>query len=374
MSVRGSLIVALVALVVFVSAPAVAQEDVLVRARRAAESGDRAAALAMLETRLAEAPRDVDARLIYGLVLSWEGRYDEARAALQQVLTQTPTYMDARIALMNVEYWAGRSTEARALADQVLAHDPGNTTARAVRERLAAAARPWWVHTSYSLDSFNDDRKAWQEVSVSLVRRTPIGSVILRGTDATRFDLTDQLIEVEFYPRFRPGTYAFVGVGYAPDPTLYPPYRVAFDLYQSIGHGFEVSGGARQLGFDRSTQIYVATLSKYIGNWMLTGKVYRVPAKNDLDSTSFYGGFRRYFGADGSSYAGVTYGHGFSNEEVRDIADLTTIHSDGLRGEMDWLVRSRLRVFASGGTSQQERANRSTLWQTSLTTGFSFQF
>ena len=328
----------------------------------------------MLEKRLAEAPGDVDARLVYGLVLSWEGRYDEARVALRQVLTQTPSYTDARVALMNVEYWSGRSSDAKALADQVLARDPGNTTARAVRERLEAAARPWWLHTSYSLDSFSDGRKAWQELAVALVRRTPVGSVILRGTEAARFDRDDQLIEVEFYPRFRPGTYAYVGVGYAPDPRLYPQYRVAFDLYQSIGHGFEISAGARHLDFSTSTQIYVATLSKYIGNWMLTGKVYRVPAEGGLDSTSFYGGFRRYFGADGTSYAGLTYGHGFSSEEVRDIGDLTTIHSDGLRGEMDWLVRSRLRIFASGGTGRQDPANRSTLWQTSFTTGFSVQF
>ena len=179
---------------------------------------------------------------------------------------------------------------------------------------------------------------------------------------------------MEFYPRFRPGTYAFVGVGYAPDPTLYARYRVAFDLYQSIGHGFEISGGVRHLDFGSSTQIYVATLSKDIGNWMLTGKVYRVPARDNLDSTSYYGGFRRYFGGDGSSYAGVTYGHGFSRQEVRDVADLTTIQSGGFRGEMDWLVRSRLRLFASGGTSRQERANRATLWQTSFTTGVSVQF
>ena len=29
-------------------------------------------------------------------------------------------------------------------------------------------------------------------------------------------DVKDQLFEVEFYPRFRPGTYAFVSVGIAP--------------------------------------------------------------------------------------------------------------------------------------------------------------
>jgi YaiO family outer membrane protein len=370
-SLRSSLIVGFV---VILSAHAAGQDDVLVKAREAAASGHRADALTMLEARLADAPRDVDARLVYGLVLSWDGRYDEARVALEQVLAQTPTYTDARVALMNVEYWAGRSAEARALADQVLASHPDNTTARAVRDRLAAASRPWWVHTSYSVDAFNDGTEAWQEGALSLVRRTPVGSVILRGTQSERFGLDDQLIEAEFYPRFRPGTYAFFNVGYAPDPTLYPKYRTAFDLYQSVGRGWEVSGGARYLDFDNPTQIYLGTVSKYIGNWMLTGKVYHVPAERDLDSNSYYGGFRRYFGGDGTSYIGLTYGHGFSREEIRNIADLTTLHSNTVRGEMDWLVRSRLRIFVNGGTSRQERTNRSPQWQTSITSGFSVQF
>jgi len=57
----------------------------------------------LLEAHLAQAPEDVDARLLYGLVLSWEKRYDAARPVLQQVLTRAPEYTDARVALMNVE-------------------------------------------------------------------------------------------------------------------------------------------------------------------------------------------------------------------------------------------------------------------------------
>ena len=78
----------------------------LLRARTHAD------ALRLRESHLNETPRDVDARLLYGLVLSWEGRYDEARPALQQVLTQAPTYADARVALMNLEYWSGHSAAA----------------------------------------------------------------------------------------------------------------------------------------------------------------------------------------------------------------------------------------------------------------------
>ena len=133
------------------------------RHRTAATSGHRAEALDSLRLRLDDAPRDVDARLLYGLILSWEGRYDEARQALQQVLVQSPTYVDARIALMNVSWWSGRSSEARDAADAILAQDPGNRQARDLRDRLDAASRPWWGGASYGSDSFSDRRELWHE-------------------------------------------------------------------------------------------------------------------------------------------------------------------------------------------------------------------
>ena len=77
---------------------------------------------------------------------------------------------------------------------------------------------------------------------------------------------------------------------------------------------------------DRCREIH-ATLSKYLGNWMFTGKVYHVPAERDLDSTSYHGGFRRYFGGDGTSYTGLTYSHGISRE-IRSVEDLTTLNGD----------------------------------------------
>jgi hypothetical protein len=50
-------------------------EDALSQARNAPT---RAEGLAILEKHLTDSPRDVDARLLYGLMLSWEARYGEA--------------------------------------------------------------------------------------------------------------------------------------------------------------------------------------------------------------------------------------------------------------------------------------------------------
>jgi YaiO family outer membrane protein len=347
---------------------AAAQDDVLAKARQAATSGHRADALQILEERLAVAPRDVDARLLYGLVLSWEGRYDDARPVLQQVLAQAPGYADARVALMNVEYWSGRSSAARELADEILVTDPGNAQARVVRERLTL--RRWEAGASYSVDSFDDGTDPWHEAAISLTRKTRVGAVILRGNRAERFDEVDQLGEVDFYPRFRPGTYAYISAGVAPDPVLYPRYRVAFDLYQSLGRGFEVSGGGRYLDFEEPATIYAAALSKYLGNWMLTGKLNYIPGSGDLNSTSGYGGARRYFGGDGTSFVGVAYSHGFNVEEVRNLVDLATLHADTIRGEFDRKLHASLRLYGSASVSRQERASAPALRQINVTGGF----
>ncbi|HWO09781.1 MAG TPA: tetratricopeptide repeat protein, partial [Polyangiaceae bacterium] len=203
---------------------AAGQDDILTKARAAATSGRRAEALSMLESHLSEAPRDVDARLLYGLVLSWEGRYEEARPVLQQVLTQAPTYTDARVALMNVEYWSGDSAAALEAANLILASQPGDPTARAVRDRIEAANRPWSAGFTFGLDTFDDGTDPWQEAAASLTRRTAVGSLIMRWSHAERFGFRDDFFDTEFYPRFRPGTYALAGFGVAPKsaPSLYP--------------------------------------------------------------------------------------------------------------------------------------------------------
>ncbi len=354
--------------------PALAQaEDVVAAARTTAETR-RPEALAALEMHLSVHERDVDARLLYGLILSWEARYDESRRELQTVLAQAPDYRDARMALMNVEWWSGHLDEARAAADTILADDPGNQPARDVRAQADAATRPWSAGISYSHDAFSDGRAPWHETATSIARMTPRGAVILRASDARRFALGDQLFEVEFYPRLRPGTYAFLGVGISPDSLLYPSSRLAFDLYQGLGGGFEVSAGYRRLAFAAATSIYVGTVTKYIGNWMVAGKIFHVPADGSLDSTSYHGAFRRYFGGDGTSYAGLTYSHGFSREEIRNIADLTTLDSDTIRGEMDRQLAGRFRAFAGVGSSRQEREGRPRLWQTSFNGGLLVQF
>lgn len=354
--------------------PAFAQDDVIARARADAAAGRRADAIERLRLHLATSPQDVDARLVYGLVLSWDGKYDEARMALTEVLAAAPDYLDARVALMNVEWWSGRTDAARDQVRLVLARDPGNTQARIVRQRLEARRHPWSIGAILTTDSFNSDRGTWRESSITVGRETPVGSLLVRGSQADRFGLDDRQIDVELYPVFRAGTYAFVGVGFGDSERLYPQRRVSFDLYQSIANGYEISGGFRRLEFSNAATLYLASLSKYAGSWLLTAKASVVANDVTGNAWSYHGSARRYFGDLGTSFVAVGYSHGFSREEPRGAGDLLTVDADTFRGEASIDPTARLRFLFSASTSRQERALLTPLWQTTLSAGLAARF
>lgn len=391
-----------VAVALLTAVPATAQTgDVRAEARSAAIAGRRSEAVSLLETHLVASPRDVDARLLLGVVLSWDGQYDEARRELRQVLDQSPTYNDARVALANVAWWTGqyeelrtlaaagrsqrpydaewfmqearaldglgRHREARAVVLSLLARQPGHVQARAFKTRLDSKLRPWSLTVGYAGDRFSDDRTPWAEYQASLNRQTPVGSVIGRVSRAERFGLNDRMYEVEFYPTLRPGTYGFASFGMSSDETLYPQYRVAADLYQSLGKGVEASLGFRRLGFTAATDIYVGTLTKYVGNWMLTAKAFSVPDfEGPQDSISYHAVVRRYVRGDGESFVGVGYSRGYSREELGDRAELQQLDADTYRANAELLFGGRYILAATASTSRQERAVRSTLWQHSF--------
>src|SRR5688572_19466589 len=113
------IIVCVLLAVVLTTSHAFAQDDVISRARHASAEGRRAEGLALLESHLADSPRDIDARLTYGLMLSWDGKYDQARTELRSVLAAAPDYSDAKVALMNVAWWSGQRAEALDLSTQI---------------------------------------------------------------------------------------------------------------------------------------------------------------------------------------------------------------------------------------------------------------
>jgi YaiO family outer membrane protein len=319
-----------------------AQDDLVMRARGLAVAGQRAEAIVLLRDSLAVSPGNTDARVLLGTVLSWEGRYAEARLELGAVLAENPSHADALPAMANVELWS-------------LQH----------RHR-------WKLRVSSSYEGFSDDRVAWQESNVSMSRTTPIGPIILSGWRAKRFGLHDNYVELEMYPRLRRGMYAHLAGGYAPNARLYPRYRYAGDLYQSLGAGFEGSAGVRHLSFGNGVNIYSASLSKYHGRWLFTGRVSVTP-ESAGPARSYLGLARRYFG-DAGTHVGMRYGRGARHDELRNLNDLDVLDSDVIAAETTLVLRNRLELNLSGSYGREDRVEQRDIRQYSIVSGVGFRF
>src|SRR5437868_3896449 len=182
------------------------EDSIVVLARRLATTGKKPKdALRMLSSYLAENPEDSDARVIEGLILSWEGRYDQARKSLQAVLSGEPDYSDAVLALINVEMWSGNPEKAEELARAGLERRPGYEpyleAQRKAHDRVQsdreASARGqsgdwrelrdganWQAVVSHSSTFFSDGRAPWREEQVGVKRVNGLGSYLLRVSQA----------------------------------------------------------------------------------------------------------------------------------------------------------------------------------------------
>lgn len=375
--------------------------------QRLALDGHRAEALALAEAILAARPNDVDTRLYYGTILSWEGRYPEARAQLEQVLETSPGYADARFALINVEIWDGnwdrviqlasagqeidpetnsyllsqakalrnldRPQDAVDVLNKLVDREPNNREARALRETIRDDLRKWQASSNQYYIFFSDSRKHWEETRYKATRYTSAGSLSFGATRTNGFGYRDNLYTAEFYPRIRPGTYGYLAMSYSQRAVLYPRTRYAAEIFQTLPKGMEGSFGVRQFQFAQPFRLYTASLTKYFaGYWMVTARTYLSAADAGI-SQSLQMLVRRYY--DGpNKYIGFRYGIGASPYAVRSINDIQLLKSHTFGGDFVWRFDGGWGMFFSGGISLQNRYQQRNLYQYSLNLGLNYRF
>jgi YaiO family outer membrane protein len=386
----------LVLVVVFSAMSALAEEDVVARARALAYSGkhNREPAIALLKQHLAQQPDDSEAQVLYGIVLSWEGRYDESREQLANVLEKRPEHGDALPALINVELWSdhpdraeqlallvlakrpddirfllmharalrnqNREREALRVLDRVLMLDPRNGEAKRMRRALSAIGK-WETSLSHNYAWFSDGRDPQHETSFSLRRATPAGSLTGTISRADRFSLVSYQTELDFYPHFRSGTYGYLNVGYSADANLYPTYRLGGDLFQSLGKGYEVSAGYRRLQFSSGINILTFALAKYRGNWLFTARAFLTPGGPGTSRTGVFSA-RRFFGGEGRhDYLEVRYSRGLSPAIARTLVDIESLASRRFSAEIDKHMGGRWFANVGGGIAREQRVGLSDL-------------
>lgn len=381
-------------------------DDFFQQARQQAFAGKRQEAKALCQTILQKNPDYVDARLLLGRINSWDGAYAVARRELRQVMAAKPDYADAREALIDVELWSGRPREALQLADEGLTLEPRNKNflfkkakalqalgtsreaiaaseealqldpdfaeARTLTEQLKDSFKSYRAKIEYTTDFFDKTFDPWQLVALSLSREQSWGTVIGRINYARRFNLNAAQVEIDAYPKFRKGTYAYLNLGYS-SFSIFPKVRLGAELHQSLPQNFETSFGIRHLRFtSQEVTIYTGSVGKYHGNYWVSFRPFITPSSL---GRSFSGNLtvRRYFG-DAESYVSLVAGAGSAPDGRYTVLELIRLNSQ--QTSVEWRKRMGSDWFGVGsfGFENQELKSAGTRKRYTLSLGVERRF
>lgn len=298
-------------------------------------------------------------RVFVARTFAWDKQYDKAREELQTVLSKDPAYKEAFKAFIDVEKWSGHPKQALTVADKALIHYPDdfyfqnqrasllhkigknkeakkqlkeilsvaptNSEARKLLKDIKQQQFKYEAKVSYRTDQFTDVFDPWHFGVFQLRRATPIGSIIGRVRYGNRFGTNGTQYEIDAYPSITDGLSAYLNAGYS-SSSIFPQYRFGISIYKSLPHSFQIEGGLRYLDFESSqVTIYTASLSKYYGNYLFTGRTYIRPSSSGT-STSVGLLMRRYFGGP-ETYIELNGSGGSSPADIEFQQDVQQLNS-----------------------------------------------
>ncbi|MFA5833807.1 MAG: YaiO family outer membrane beta-barrel protein [Bacteroidota bacterium] len=322
-------------------------DELFVRARDLAFSGQRDSARVILKIAIAKSPAYTDLKVLLARTYAWDGRRKEARQELKRVLKEKPKYLDALQAAIDVEMWDGKFPDALVLCNTALKYFPNdeellvkrvkiyrdmdkdgealftlsiledinrsNPEIQPLRESIKTRSYLNSIGVSYTHDWFNVARfSPRDQMTVQYTRITPIGSVALKLNGSRRFGNEGYQVELEAYPKIVSGIYAYANYGYSWTKN-FPKHRFGLEPFFKLPESFEASIGTRLLFFSNSPiDIYTASVGYYLGDYWFSLRTYLIPGKQL--SRSFSLTIRQYFGGDGT-YAFLKGGAGSTPDE-----------------------------------------------------------
>lgn len=340
-------------------------------------------------TALERSPDYHEIRIFIARLYSWEQNYEKAREELQYVLEHDPGNKGAFLAFIDVEKWSGNLSSALQKVEKSLSYDPtdeelqlqkgavlhsmekykqaemtyknilvqnpDNTKAREGLESVQLKQMRYSATASYRYDYFTSIFDPWKFGEFSLSRQTQYGSIIGRVQHAQRFGSDGTQFNIDAYPGITKGLYAYISGGYS-HSSIYPKYRFGLSLYKSLPGSFELAAGIRYLDFTSSqTDIYTASITKYLGSYLFTLGTYFVPSEN-ANSRSLNMVVRRYF-STANSYISITGGYGSAPTEIQFSQDIQTLDSWSIGFNGQHPLSDRLFIGATAGYDSSEFPN-----------------
>jgi YaiO family outer membrane protein len=332
-------------------------------ARALALSGQREAALAAFGALLVRSPGNADVLLGRGRLYAWMGRWPESEVDLGAATAAAPAYADAWSALGDLYLWSDRPALAaeayghwlalapagdpaplvargrawRAAGDYVTARGDfeaarargakgaeidgylQSLTPRALNPRALApdvASAPgyrWSASLGADWSSFSPSRPDWSDYTLSVRRHFSHGSLALEALAAERFSISDHAWAVDGYVDLWHRAYANLRYQRGPQQDLFPGNYWRAEVFQGVGHGWELSGSYDRLDFSASsTRLYGVGVGRYVGNWYLRWRHLYIPG-NGATSNSDRFVTRYYYAGDADNYAEFTLKFGYTD-------------------------------------------------------------
>jgi YaiO family outer membrane protein len=286
-----------------------ASDDAVARARAAADAGDHASAVTMLEQHLVAAPDDIEARFLLARTLSWQDRWPESIQQYDILLVQHPDNVDYLYGKAQVLVWSGHPEDALPLLERARALAPEYESiwqlqSQALlaaagehhRERAAALSEearrrfpdsvwPLWedeespvepgpertteIEAGLSYESLDSGQSDWRSLYVEASRRLDQRRSVYgmaRSTD--RFDETDvEVIAGGYFPITDDWTAALEGSA-APGADVLPRWSLAGRLQRTLRSGFGLQVGLRHARYqDDYTNLASVTGDRYWGDY-----------------------------------------------------------------------------------------------------------
>jgi YaiO family outer membrane protein len=337
-------------------------------ARGLAIAGEREAALSAYSALLQQSPGNADVLLGRGRLYAWMGRWGEAETDLVAATAAAPGYADAWSALGDLYLWSDRPALAVQAYGRWLALasplDPAPLIARARALRASgelAAARAdfeaagargadpvqiqdylrslaprapapdvygpagfaWSASLGADWTAFSPQRADWSDYTLSVRHHFRLGSLALEALGADRFSSSDHAWALDGYVDLWSRAYANLRYQRSPQGDLFPQTSWRAELFQGVGHGWELSGSYDRLDFSSSgVDLYGLGIGKYVGNWYLRLRHLYVPG-NGGSSNSDRLLARYYYKGDADNYLELVVGAGRSDVSLSSAPGLS---------------------------------------------------
>ncbi|HKJ46662.1 MAG TPA: YaiO family outer membrane beta-barrel protein [Balneolales bacterium] len=211
-------------------------------------------------------------------------------------------------------------------------------------------SHPYRLSIRYKYDHFNKIFSPWNEWSIELKHQIKWGTLIGRVNDASRFSHNGTQLEMDAYPVFRKGTYAYLNAGFS-NGSVYPNYRLGASVYQAIPAHFVLGAGVRSMFFaSQNVVLLTGTISKYVTNYYLAVHPYIDPNKKNQSVMLL---IRRYL-ANSRNYIQVMAGAGSTPFGFNTNQDLTRLNSRNIELLLKKDLTSTFLVEAAVGFEREE--------------------